>query len=117
MIQFASERDETGSARFAPVDTYTEILGLTNAAYLAQQLHHHLKSRLGLVVLLSFDFCSAVRMASFISTTNDRPEAFSSFSCAPPAVGQEGLDRFGGRPHENAAKGGGFNDRPLGQGH
>jgi hypothetical protein len=36
MILFASERDEAGSARSAPVDTYTEILGLTNAAYVAQ---------------------------------------------------------------------------------
>jgi hypothetical protein len=33
MIPFASERDETGSARSAPVDTYTEILRLTNAGY------------------------------------------------------------------------------------
>ena len=46
MIPFASERDETGSARSAPVDTYTEILvGLTNVAYVAQHLHHHLKTR------------------------------------------------------------------------
>ena len=45
MIMFVSEQDETGSARSAPVDTYTEILGLTNAAYVAQhpqKLHHHL---------------------------------------------------------------------------
>ena len=83
MILFASERDETGSARSAPVDTYKEILGLTNAAYVAQHLHHHLKTRLGLDVLLPPGFCSAVRMASFISTTNDRPEAFSLFSCGP----------------------------------
>jgi hypothetical protein len=83
MILFASERDETGSARSSPVDTYTEILGLTNVAYVAQHLHHHLKTRLGLDVLLPSGFCSAVRMASFISTTNDRPEAFSLFSCGP----------------------------------
>ncbi len=83
MILFASERDETGSARSAPVGTFTEILELTNAAYVAQHLHHHLKSRMGLDVLLPSGFCSAVRMASFISTTNDRPEAFRLFSCGP----------------------------------
>jgi hypothetical protein len=83
MILFASERDETGSARSAPVDTYTEILGLTNAAYVAQHLHHHLKTRLGLDVLLPSGFCSAVRMASFISLTNDRPDPLSLFSCGP----------------------------------
>ncbi len=83
MILFASERDKTGSARSLPVDTYTEILGLTNAANVAQHLHHHLKTRLGLDVLLPSGFCSAVRMASFISTTKDRPEAFSLFSCGP----------------------------------
>jgi hypothetical protein len=77
MNLFASKRDETGSARSAPVDTYTVILGLTNAAYVAQHLHHHLTTRLGLDVLLPSGFCSTVRMASFISTTNDRPEAFS----------------------------------------
>jgi hypothetical protein len=83
MILFASERDEMGSARSSPVDNYTEILGLTNAAYVAQHLHHHLKTRLGLDVLLPSGFCSAVMMASFISTTNDRPGAFSLFSCGP----------------------------------
>ena len=36
MILFASEQDEAGSARSTPLDTYTEILGLTNAAYVAQ---------------------------------------------------------------------------------
>ena len=46
MILFASEQNEAGSARSAPVDTYTEILvGLTNVAYVAQHLHHHLKTR------------------------------------------------------------------------
>ncbi len=123
MILFASERDETGSAISAQVGTYTEILELTNAAYyyVAQHLHHHLKSRMGLDVLLPSGFCSAVRMASFISTMNDRPEAFCLFSCGP--IGQEGLDGFdglsgiGGQPHANAAEGGRFDDRPLGQGH
>ena len=58
-----------------------EILGLSNAAYrVAQHLHHHLKTRLGLDVLLPSSFCSAIRMASFIATTNeDRPESFSLF--------------------------------------
>jgi hypothetical protein len=86
MILFASERDKTGSARSSTVDTYTEILGLTSAAYVAQHLHHHLKTRLRLDVLLPSGFCSAVRMASFISTTNDRPEAFSLFSCGPHSL-------------------------------
>ncbi|KAI2499964.1 hypothetical protein MHU86_14538 [Fragilaria crotonensis] len=83
MVLFASERDEHASARANPVDTYTEILGLANAAYVAQHLHHHLKSRLKLDVLLPAGFCSAVRMASFIASTSDRPEAFSLFACAP----------------------------------
>jgi hypothetical protein len=47
MILFASERHKAGSAQSAPVDTYSEIFGSTNAAYVAQLLHHHLKTRLG----------------------------------------------------------------------
>ena len=91
MILFASERDAAGSARSEPVDTYTEILGLTNAAYVAQHLHHHLKTRLGLDVLLPSGFCSAIRMASFIATTSDRPEAFSLFSCGPQPLDKKAL--------------------------
>jgi hypothetical protein len=91
MILYDSEHDKTGSARSASVDTYTEILGLTNAAYVAQHLHHHLKLRLGLGVLLPSGFCSAVRMASFISTTNDGPEAFSLFSCGPQPLDKKAL--------------------------
>ena len=88
MILFASERAAGGGARAAPVDIYTEILGLglTNAAYIAalmQHLHHHLKARLGLDVWLPAGFCLVVRMASFIASTNDQPEAFSLFSCGP----------------------------------
>jgi hypothetical protein len=83
MILFASEQAETGLARSASVDTYTDILGLTNAAYVAQHLHHHLKTQWGLDVLLPSGFCSAVRMASFIATMNDQPEVFSFFSCSP----------------------------------
>jgi hypothetical protein len=91
MILFASERDEAGSARSAPVDTFTEIFGLTNAAYVAQHLHIHLKTRLGLDVLLPSGFCSAIRMASFIATTSNRPEAFSLFSCGPQPLDKKSL--------------------------
>ena len=66
MILFASERDEAAAARSAPVDTYTEILGLTNAEYVAQHLHHHLKTQFGLDVLLPSGFCSAI--PPFIAT-------------------------------------------------
>ena len=82
MILFASEQDKAGLARSAPADTYTEILGLTNAKYVTQHLYHHLKTRLGLDVLLLSGFCSAIRVASFIVTTNDGPEAFSLFFAA-----------------------------------
>lgn len=101
MILFASERDEAGASRATPVDTYTEILGLTNAAYVAQHLHHHLKTRLGLDVWLPSGFCSAVRMASFIATTNDRPEAFSLFSCGPQPLDKKSLT--GGADDADAA--------------
>lgn len=83
MILFASERDEDAAARSKPVDTYVEILGLANAAYVAQHLHHHLRSRLRLDVHLPAGFCSAVRMAAFIASASDRPDAFSLFACAP----------------------------------
>ena len=85
------EWDGSGASRSVPVETYTEILGLTNAAYVAQHLHHHLKTRLGLDVWLPSGFCSAVRMASFIATTNDRPEAFSLFSCGPQPLDKKSL--------------------------
>ena len=83
MVLFATQRTGTGEAATEPVETYTEILGLANAAYVAQHLHHHLKTRLGLDVWLPSGFCTAVRMASFISTSVDRPEAFSLFACGP----------------------------------
>jgi hypothetical protein len=83
MILFASERTAEGLVRDAPVDTYTEVLGLLNAAYVAPHLHHHLKTRLGLDVLLPSGFCSAIRMASFANSLSDRPEAFSLFACGP----------------------------------
>ena len=91
MILFGSERDKTGSARSALVDTYREIIGSTKAAFVAQHLHHHLKTRLGLNVLLPSSFCSTVRMASFISRTNNRPEAFSLFSCSPQPLDKKAL--------------------------
>jgi hypothetical protein len=81
------------------VDTYTEILGLTNATYIAQHLHHHhhhhhhhhLKTQLGLDVLLPSGFCSAIRMALFIATLKDRPEAVSLFSCGPQPLDKKSL--------------------------
>ena len=63
--------------------SYVEILGLANAAYVAQHLHNHLHNGLGLDVLLPTGICSAIRMALFISVMRDRPEAFSLFSAAP----------------------------------
>jgi hypothetical protein len=90
MILFASEQD-AGSARSAPVHTNREILGLTNAAYVAQHLHHHLKTRLGSDVLLPSGFCSAIRMALFIAITNDRPEAFTLVSCGPQPLDKKSL--------------------------
>jgi hypothetical protein len=124
MILFASEQAETGLARSASVDTYTDILGLTNAAYVAQHLHHHLKTQWGLDVLLPSGFCSAVRMAPFIARTNDQPEAFSLFSCGPQPLDEKAstgstdeVESAERRPHENAAEGIGFDNRPLGQGY
>lgn len=69
--------------RTKPLESYVEILGLANAAYVAQHLHNHLYDGLGLDVLLPTGICSAIRMASFISVMRDRPEAFSLFSCGP----------------------------------
>ena len=83
MILFSSERTAEGFERDAPVDTYTEVLILLNAAYMAQHLHHHLKTRLGLDILLPSGFCSAIRMASFAHSLSDRSEAFSLFACGP----------------------------------
>ncbi len=100
-ILFASRRDGDGASRSSPVETYTMILGLRNAAYVAQHLHHHLKTRLGLDVWLPSGFCSAVRMASFTATTNDRPEAFSLFSCSPQPLDKKLLT--GGADDADAA--------------
>ena len=85
LILVASEREEDGQMRMTPVDTYVEVLELGNAAHvLGQHLHqHHLHEELGLDVWLPTGFCSAVRMAAFISVLKDRPEAFSLFSCGP----------------------------------
>ena len=38
-------------------------------------------------MLLPTGFCSAIRMAAFISVLKDRPEAFSLFSCGPKPLG------------------------------
>jgi hypothetical protein len=89
MVLFATQRNERGEAATEPVATYVEILDLANAAYVAQHLHHHLKTRLGLDVWLPSGFCSAVRIASFISTSVDRPEAFSLFACGPQPLAKK----------------------------
>ncbi|KAI2509782.1 hypothetical protein MHU86_4635 [Fragilaria crotonensis] len=89
MVLFATQRSEDGEAATSPVATYTEILELANAAYVAQHLHHHLKTRLGLDVWLPTGFCSAVRIASFIATSVDRPEAFSLFACGPQPLAKK----------------------------
>lgn len=83
MVLFATHRTEGEEAATAPVATYTEILELANAAYVAQHLHHHLKTRLGLDVWLPPGFCLAASIAWFISTSVNRPEAFSLFACGP----------------------------------
>ena len=83
LILVASEREDDGQMRMTPVDTYVEVLELGNAAHVGQHLHHHLHKELGLDVWLPTGFCSAVRMAAFISVLKDRPEAFSLFSCGP----------------------------------
>ncbi len=84
MVLFATQRTEGGEAATAPVANYTEILELANAAYAAQHLHHHLETRLGLdVCWLPSGFCLAVSIALFISTSVNRPEAFSLFACSP----------------------------------
>ena len=85
MIMFASEQDKTRLARrSAPVDTYTEILGLTNAAYVAQhpqKLHHHLKIGVGPAVELP---ASAPQLgwhhSSPLLMTDQKPSA-----CSPAA--------------------------------
>lgn len=63
--------------RTKPVKTYVEVLQLANTAYIAQHLqHHHLHEGLGLDVMLPTGFCSAIRMAAFISVlVKDRLEA------------------------------------------
>ena len=58
---------------------------------MARSLHHHLKTRLGLDVMLPSGFCSVIRMALFIATTNDRPEAFKLFSCGPQPLDKKSL--------------------------
>jgi hypothetical protein len=88
LILTASEREEDGQVRSQPLPTYVEILELGNAAYVGQHFQIHLNEGLGLDVMLPTGFCSAVRMAAFISVMKDRPEAFSLFSCGPqPLVG------------------------------
>ena len=87
LILVASEREEDEQMRTTPVKTYTEVLELANAAYVAQHLHNHLREGLGLDILLPNGFCSAVRMAAFISVLKDRPEAFSLFACGPQPLG------------------------------
>jgi hypothetical protein len=104
MILFASEQDDAGSARSAPVDTNMEILGLTNASYIVQHLHHHLKMRLGLDMLLPSGFCSTIRMASFIATTNDRPEACSLLSCGPQPLDKKSLTGLADDPERMQLK-------------
>lgn len=83
MILVASEREEDGQMRMKPVESYMEVLGLANAVHVAQHMLHHLHEGLGLDVMLPTGFCSAIRMAAFISVVKDRPEAFSLFSCDP----------------------------------
>lgn len=50
----------------------------------SSHLHHHLHCSLGLDVMLPTGFCTAIRLAAFISVIKDKPDAFSLLSCGGP---------------------------------
>jgi hypothetical protein len=87
MILPASEWEEDGHMRVRPMESFAEeIIGLGNAAHVGQHLHHHLRCGLGLDVGLPTGFCSAIRLAAFVSVVKDKPDAFSLFSCGPQPI-------------------------------
>jgi hypothetical protein len=86
LILHASERDVDGSTRADPLESYSEILGLGNAAFVSQHLHHVLREQEGLDVYLPAGFCTAVKTAAFVSLLSERPGPFSLFCCAQQPV-------------------------------
>ncbi|KAI2505006.1 hypothetical protein MHU86_9449 [Fragilaria crotonensis] len=81
-----------------PVQTFADILALSNVAYVQNHIHHFLRNTKGRDAFIPMGFCAAIRTASFLADASDRPGAFSLFCCGPQtlarsnATGRDALD-------------------------
>ncbi|KAI2497540.1 hypothetical protein MHU86_16943 [Fragilaria crotonensis] len=98
MVLFVSERDADRMIRSRPVQSFSDILTLSNVAYVQNHIHHFLRNTKGRDAFIPMGFCAAIRTASFTADTPDRPGAFSLFCCGPQtfaraaAIGREASD-------------------------
>ena len=98
MVLFVSERDDDRMVRSRPVQSFSDILALSNVAYVQNHIHHFLRNTKGRDAFIPMGFCAAIRTASFMADTPDRPGAFSLFCCGPQtfaraaAIGREASD-------------------------
>ena len=98
MILFVSEKDALGRTPTRPVQTFADILALSNVAYVQNHIHHFLRNTKGRDAFIPMGFCAAIRTASFLADASDRPGAFSLFCCGPQtlarsnATGKDALD-------------------------
>ncbi|KAI2511577.1 hypothetical protein MHU86_2831 [Fragilaria crotonensis] len=83
IILFVSEKDALGRTPSRPVQTFADILVLSNVAYLQNHLHHFLRNTKGRDAFIPIGFCAAIRAASFLADASDRPGAFSLFTADP----------------------------------
>ncbi|KAI2492441.1 hypothetical protein MHU86_22121 [Fragilaria crotonensis] len=63
-----------------PVQTFADILALSNVAYVQNHIHHFLRNTKGRDAFIPMGFCAAIRTASFLADASDRPGAFSLFA-------------------------------------
>ncbi|KAI2502890.1 hypothetical protein MHU86_11559 [Fragilaria crotonensis] len=86
MILFVSEKDALGRTPTRPVQTFADILVLSNVAYVQNHIHHFLRNTKGRDAFIPMGFCAAIRTASFLADASDRPGAFSLFCCGPQTL-------------------------------
>ncbi|KAI2498222.1 hypothetical protein MHU86_16304 [Fragilaria crotonensis] len=83
MVLFVSERDADRMIRSRPVQSFSDILTLSNVAYVQNHIHHFLRNTKGRDAFIPMGFCAAIRTASFTADTPDRPGPSASSVAVP----------------------------------
>ncbi|KAI2490854.1 hypothetical protein MHU86_23707 [Fragilaria crotonensis] len=64
MVLFVSERDADRMIRSRPVQSFSDILTLSNVAYVQNHIHHFLRNTKGRDAFIPMGFCAAIRVSA-----------------------------------------------------